>query len=71
MAIAKGKDLEAKNLLPSFPPSIHIVIPEICYVEALSRWEKEEYYVQEFEKELDKQINNSKRDLTSPMHKYL
>ena len=65
MAIAKGQDLEAENLLRSSPASIHIVIPVICYVEALSRWEKEKYYVQEFEKELDKQINNSKRDLTS------
>ncbi len=65
MSIAKGQDLEAKNLLYSLNPSIRIVIPDICYVEALNRWEKEKYYVKEFEKEVDKQINNSKRDLTS------
>ncbi|WP_242045706.1 MULTISPECIES: PIN domain-containing protein [unclassified Calothrix] len=66
MAIAKGQDLEAENLLSSLSQSIQIAIPDICYVEALNRWEKEKYYVQEFEKELNKQINNSERDLTSP-----
>ncbi|MBD2197257.1 MULTISPECIES: PIN domain-containing protein [Calothrix] len=67
MAIAKGQDLEAKELLRSVPPSIHrIVIPEICYIEALNRWKKEKYYADEFEKELNKQINNSSRDLASP-----
>ncbi|WP_339375930.1 PIN domain-containing protein [Calothrix sp. NIES-2098] len=72
MAIAKGQDSEAENLLRSLPPSIRIFIPNICYVEALNRWEKEKYYAQEFEKELNKQINNSKRDLTSPnAHSFL
>jgi hypothetical protein len=65
MAIAKGQDLEANNLLSSLNPSIRIAIPDICYIEVLTRWEKEKYYVQQFEKEVDKQINNSKRDLTS------
>ncbi|WP_045868889.1 PIN domain-containing protein [Tolypothrix sp. PCC 7712] len=65
MAIAKRQDLEAENLLCSLPSSIRIVIPNFCYVEALNRWETEKYYVQEFEKNIDKQINNSKRDLTS------
>ncbi|BAY28427.1 hypothetical protein NIES2107_02560 [Nostoc carneum NIES-2107] len=72
MAIAKGQDLEAENLLRSLPQSIRIFIPNICYVEAINKWEKEKYYVQEFEKELNKQINNSERDLTSPnAHSFL
>lgn len=72
MAIAKGQDLEAENLLRYLPPSIRIVISNICYIEALNRWEKEKYYAQEFEKELNKQINNSERDLTSPnAHSFL
>ncbi|WP_199337886.1 PIN domain-containing protein [Nostoc sp. FACHB-280] len=66
MAIAKGRDLQAENLLRNPPQSLHIVIPAICYIEALSTWEKEKYYTKKFAQELDKQINNSKRDLTSP-----
>lgn len=65
MAIAKGQDVVAENLLQNVPSSIRIAIPDICYVEALGRCEKEKYYIQQFEKELNKQINNSERDATS------
>lgn len=66
MAIAKGRDLQAENLLRNPPQSIHLVIPSICYIEALVTWEKEKNYAQKFGQELDKQINNSERDLSSP-----
>jgi len=65
MSIAKGQDVQAENFLQNLPPSVRVVIPDICYIEALTRCEKEKYYVEQFQKELNKQINNSERDKTS------
>lgn len=44
MGIAKGQDPQAQNLLLNTPTSIAIVIPSICYVEALTTLEQEEKY---------------------------
>ena len=71
MSIAKGQDPEADSLLQNPPPSVRIAIPEICYVEALSAWDSEKKYNQQFQVELDKQINESQRNLTSPLAKSL
>ncbi|MBD2435212.1 DUF4935 domain-containing protein [Nostoc sp. FACHB-110] len=65
MAIANGREIQAEDLLQQIPNSIRIVIPAICYIEAISTWEKSKYYFQQFSQELDKQINNSERDTTS------
>jgi PIN domain len=42
-----------------------LAIPSIAYVEALSTWEKEKEYAQQFQDELDKRINDTRRDRTS------
>lgn len=65
MSIAKGQDPEADTLLQNTPESVYIAIPSICYMEALSIWEKEKEYNQQFQAELDKRIDDSKRDKTS------
>ncbi|MFB2839208.1 PIN domain-containing protein [Floridanema evergladense] len=65
MSIAKGQDAEAGILLRSTPETVRLAIPSICYVEILSTWQKEKVYSQQFQRELEKQINESKRDRTS------
>jgi len=71
MTVAKGQDTQADTLLQNTPPSVHLAVPAICYIEVLSIWEKEKEYSQQFRKELDKQINDSARDNTSPHAKSL
>ena len=71
MTVAKGQDTQADTLLQNTPPSVCLAVPAICYIEALSIWEKEKEYSQQFRKELDKQINDSARDNTSPHAKSL
>lgn len=65
MSVAKGQDPQADSLLQHTPPSVRLAIPSICYMEALSIWHKEKEYSQQFQRELDKQINDSARDNTS------
>jgi hypothetical protein len=65
MSIAKGQDAEAGILLRSTPETVRLAIPSICYVEVLSTWQKEKDYTMRFQRELLKQINESKRDQTS------
>lgn len=65
MAIAKGRDLEAKQLLQNIPPSISIAIPAICYVEAINTYRIDKKNQSEFQAEMDKQINEAMRDKTS------
>lgn len=65
MGIAKGQDPQAQNFLLNTPTSIAIVIPSICYVEALTTLEQEEKYNEDFLRRLDIQINEAERDKTS------
>lgn len=65
IGIAKGQDPLANRLLENPPPSLHIVIPHICFVEALARWKDEERYSKRFSAEIKVQINEARRDLTS------
>jgi hypothetical protein len=65
MSIAKGQDAEAGILLRSTPETVRLAMPSICYAEVLSTWQKEKVYSQQFQRELEKQINESKRDRTS------
>ncbi|BAZ26583.1 hypothetical protein NIES4073_74910 [Kalymmatonema gypsitolerans NIES-4073] len=64
MGIAKGQDPQAEDLLRNTPNSVRLVIPSMCFVEALTTLEQEEKYNQDFRK-LDIQINEAERDKTS------
>ncbi len=66
MSIATGRDPKANNLLLSVPTSVHIAIPAICCMEALSALEKEIKRRNDFANKLTNQISQLKRDLTSP-----
>lgn len=66
MSIATGRDPEANNLLVSVPTSVSIAIPSICCMESLSALEDEIKRRNRFFSELEKQISQLKRDLTSP-----
>ncbi|WP_066425868.1 PIN domain-containing protein [Anabaena sp. 4-3] len=65
MSIAQGQDLAANQLLNSLPESLRIIIPSICFIEALATFEKEKKDRTEFARELDKQINKATRDMDS------
>lgn len=65
MSIAKGRDLQARDLLLNTPTSIELVFPSVCYIEALLTLEKDEQYSQRFIQHLDNQLNEVKRDETS------
>lgn len=65
IGIAKGQDPQAQNLLLNTPTSIAIVIPSICYVEALTTLEQEEKYNKDFLCRLEIQINEAERDKIS------
>ncbi|MBD2772845.1 PIN domain-containing protein [Iningainema tapete] len=61
MGIAKGQDPQAENLLRNTPSSVRLVIPSICFVEALTTLDQEEKYNQDFIRRLDIQINEAGR----------
>lgn len=71
MSIATGRDPDAGNLLLNPPPSVKIAIPSICCMEALSVLEDEQKRRNRFTGELENQISQLKRDLTSPSAKSL
>ncbi|WP_242044527.1 PIN domain-containing protein [Anabaena azotica] len=65
MAIAHGRD-SFNIILNNYNPSLKIVIPDICFIEALSTFEKERQNRQEFNRELNIQYNKAFRDINSP-----
>lgn len=65
MSIAMGRDEQAYNLLQSPPLSVRIVIPDICCMEALSALDSELKRRNSFENELNFQVGQLRRDLTS------
>jgi len=65
MTVAKGQDPLADRLLQDIPLSVRLVIPSICYLEALSLWEEKKEYSKQFQEKLNNQINDSARDNTS------
>ena len=71
MTVAKGQDPQADRLLQDIPSSVRLVIPSICYLEALSLWEEKKKYSKQFQEQLNNQINDSARDNTSPHAKSL
>jgi len=66
MSIATGGDPQAYNLLSTPPSSVRIAIPSICCMEALSALEDELKRRNRFENELNLQISQLRRDVTSP-----
>ncbi len=71
MSIATGRDSQAYNLLSTPPSSVRIAIPSICCMEALSALEDELKRRNRFENELNLQISQLRRDVTSPYAKSL
>jgi len=65
MAVAKGQDLKAADLLQDIPSSIRIVIPDVCYIESLTTYRIDKRKRLEFQEEMDKQIKELNRDKTS------
>lgn len=70
MAMAKGQD-GAEDLLPNLPASVRLVIPSICFLEAIQTYITDKDKRLKFQAEMDKQINESKRDQTSGYAKSL
>ena len=66
MSIATGRDPQAYNLLSIPPSSVRIAIPSICCMEALSALEDELKRRNRFENDLNLQISQLRRDVTSP-----
>jgi PIN domain len=71
MGIAKGQEPQAEDFLLNIPTSIHLVMPSICYLEALTTLEQEDKYSQDFLNRLNIQINEAERDKTSQNAKLL
>ena len=71
MSIATGRDSQAYNLLSTPPSSVRIAIPSICCMEVLSALEDELKRRNRFENELNLQISQLRRDVTSPYAKSL
>ena len=66
LAIAKGQDPEAMELLQNqLATSVRIVIPSICYLEALVAFEEDRQRREGFRKTLDQQLNEARRDKTA------
>ncbi|MEG4323459.1 MULTISPECIES: PIN domain-containing protein [unclassified Microcoleus] len=75
MSIATGCDPDAIMLLRDFSSSVQLVIPSICYMEAWSAFEDELKRQNSFKEQLNRQISETKRDVTSEyapsLHFYL
>lgn len=65
MSIATGRNSQAYNLLSLPPSSVRIAIPSICCMEALSALEDELKRRNRFENELNLQMSQLRRDVTS------
>lgn len=65
MSVAFGRDAEAGNLLLNPPASVEIAIPEVCCMESFSAFESEQKRRFRFNNELNQQISQLRRDLTS------
>lgn len=71
MSIATGRDPQASMLLMQTPASVQLTIPSICYMESFSALEDEVKRHNYFKQQLDNQISEANRDLTSQHAQYL
>ncbi len=65
MSITTGREAEAIMLLRDLSSSVQLVIPSICYMEALSALEDELKRQNSFGQQLSRQVSETKRDVTS------
>jgi superfamily I DNA and/or RNA helicase len=65
MSIATGRDPDAASVMSSPSPLLRIVMPGICYMEALTTLESERRSTHQFKEMLKARINQARRDLTS------
>ncbi|MBD3563129.1 hypothetical protein H6S82_30450, partial [Planktothrix sp. FACHB-1355] len=59
MSIATGRDPEASTLLLSTPASVRLVIPSVCYMEALSALDADLKARRRFNNELDIRLSDA------------
>lgn len=65
MGIAKGQDELAEDLLSNLPTNIDLLIPNICFVEALTTLEQENKFDDRFIHSLNIQVNEAERNKNS------
>lgn len=65
MSITTWREAEAIMLLRDLSSSVQLVIPSICYMEALSALEDELKRQNSFKEQLSRQVSETKRDVTS------
>lgn len=65
MSITTGREAEAIMLIRDLSSSVQLVIPSICYMEALSALEDELKRQNSFKEQLSRQVSETKRDVTS------
>lgn len=65
ISIATGRDADAHSLMSTPSPGLHIAMPGVCYMEALSWLETERKRNNEFKVWLKVRVKELKRDLTS------
>jgi len=71
MSIATGRDPQASMLLRQMPASLQLTIPSICYMESFSALEDEVKRHNYFKQQLENQISEANRDLTSQHARFL
>lgn len=65
MSIATGRDPQANSLLLNPPATVQIVIPSVCFMEALSALEADLKYRRRLSDELRLRRSDAKRNLSS------
>jgi hypothetical protein len=66
IGIATGRDADAYSLVSAPSPGLHIAMPGVCFMEALSWLETERKRKNEFDTVLKVRVHELTRDLTSP-----
>lgn len=65
MSVAMGREVKGNDLLAAITADFRVVIPSGCYMESFSAFEDEQRRRNGFKNELDRQIAQLRRDVTS------
>ena len=65
MSVAMGREARGDDLLAAVSTSVRVAIPSGCYMESFSAFEDEQKRRNGFGAELDRQISQLRRDITS------
>lgn len=65
MSVAMGREAKGNDLLAAIDVDFRVVIPSGCYMESFSAFEDEQKRRNRFKNELDQQIAQLRRDITS------